>query len=269
MERWMDEDVFNALVEISYFNHQAKISLLPSDATIPSCLFLPTNFLSDARRHYHGQPQQYTAEIVHLRQRLRLTAVKSMYITSVFDDHYTAYVYHIGSRTIDHGDSLHQPPADDILGIISWVISDLGHPPVEIICEGTISRQGCINGGEGSCGIAALNFIECYSDNDLCQWEGSNSYLFRDLALQNLIRYHNGAGDRMENFHMLVRNIVNSVSPCPTAAATSARQMEDFLMVVRNIVRNVSPYPTAAKTSTVSSLASGYIDFNMYLPLVS
>jgi hypothetical protein len=154
LERWMDEDIFNALVKIMYFRHQAKISLPPSDPAIPSCLFLPTTFLADARRHYQGQPQQYTAEINDLRQRLLLTTVRSIYITSVLDDHYIAYVYHIGSTTVDHGDSLHQPPADDILGIISWVISGLGNPPIEIISSGTISRQGGFNGGEGSCGIA-------------------------------------------------------------------------------------------------------------------
>ena len=276
MERWMDEDLFNALVEISYFKHQAKISLLPSDTAIPSSLFLPTTFLSDARRHYHRQPQQYTTEINDLRQRLLFTTVKSIYITSVFDDHYTAYVYNIGSTTIDHGDSLHQPPADDILGIISWVISGLGHPPVENICEGTISRQGRVNGGEGSCGIAALNFIECYSDNDLRQWEGSNSSLFCDVALQNLIRYHHCAGDQVEDFFTLVQNVVKSVSPhltAPetstvsslttsgphlTAAETSAvpSQLSDFLMEMRNIVRNVSPCLHAAKISSMSSLAS-------------
>ena len=141
MERWMDEDLFNALLEISYFNHQAKFSLLPSDAAIPSCHFLPTTFLSDARRYYHSKPQRYTTEINDLRQRLLLTPVKSIYITSVFDDHYTTYIYNIGSTTIDHGDSLHLPPADDILGIISWVILGLGHPPDEIICEGTISSN--------------------------------------------------------------------------------------------------------------------------------
>ena len=112
-----------------------------------------------------------------------------MHITSVFDD---------------HGDSLHQPPTDDILGIISWVITGLGHPPVEIICEGTISRQGGLNGGEWSCGIATLNFIECYSNDDLCQWEGSNSYLFQNLALQNLICYHNSTSDWVQNFHIMV-----------------------------------------------------------------
>ena len=240
-ERWMDEDIFNALIEILYLGHQAKISHLSYDAAIPSCLFLPTSFLADARRHYHGQPQQYTTEILDLRQRLLLTAVQSISITSVFDDHYTAYVYRVGSTTIDHGDSLHQPPADDILGIISWIIAGLGHPPIETISVGTISRQGGSNGGEGSCGIAALNFIECYSDNNLCQWEGSKSSLFQDVALQNLILYHDGA------------------------------KMEDFLMVVQNIVRNVSPcqtVPTISQSSE-SYLASGYVNFNMYLPLVS
>jgi hypothetical protein len=167
-ERWMDEDVFNAIAELLYFKHQATISPLPHDPAISVCLVLPTSFLSDARRHYQSQLQQYTTEILDLQQRLLLTTVQSISITSVFDNHYTAYVYHVRSTIIDHGDSLHQPPADDILDIISWVIIGLGHPPVETISSGTILKQGGFNGGDGSCGVAALNFIECYADNNLC-----------------------------------------------------------------------------------------------------
>jgi hypothetical protein len=194
-ERWMDEDVFNALAEISYFKHQATITPPTDGPPIPVCLFLPTSFLADARRHHQSQPQQYTTEIINLRQGLLLTAVRSISITSVVDNHYTAYVYRVGSTIVDHGDSLHQPPADDILDIISWVIAGLGHPVVDTINCGTISKQGGFNGGDGSCGIAALNFIECYADNNLCQWQGSDSHLFRDVALQNLIRYHDTNGE--------------------------------------------------------------------------
>ena len=239
-ERWMDEDVFNTLVELLYFMHQAKISLLPHDPTMPVCLFLPTSFLADVRRHYRGQQWQYTTEILDLRQRLLLTTVQSISITSVFDDHYTAYVYRIGSTVVDHGDSLHQPPADDILDIISWVITGLGHPPIDTISTGIISQQGGFNGGEGSCGIAALNFIECYADTKLHQWEGSNSHLFWDMALQNLIHYHDSA--QVKNF--------------------------PGLTMVWNIVVNIS-LPQTASAIPESPLASGYIDFNMYLPLVS
>ena len=131
---------------------------------------------------------------------------------------------------------LHQPPADDILDIISWVIVGLGHPPVKTISSGTISKQGGFNGGDGSCGVAALNFIECYADNNLCQWQGLDSHRFRDLALQNLIRYHNSA--QMANFPEVVQNTV-----CASLGKTGA---------------------TAS-----FNLASGYIDFNMYLPLVN
>ena len=236
-ERWMDEDVFNAIVELSYFKHQATISPFPHDPTIPVCLFLPTSFLSDARRHYQSERQQYTTEILDLRQCLLLTAIRSISITSIFKNHYTAYVYHIGSTIVDHGDSLHQPPADDIVDIISWVIVGLGHPPIETISSGTISKQGNFHGRDGSCGIAALNFIECYADNNLCQWQGLDSHHFRDLALQNLIRYHNSA--HMVKFSEVVRHMVVCVSLSQTGTAAS------------------------------SDLASGYIDFNMYLPLVS
>ncbi|KAF8805824.1 hypothetical protein BYT27DRAFT_7103590, partial [Phlegmacium glaucopus] len=201
----------------------------PCGPAIPVCLFLPTSFLSDARRHYQSQPQQYTTEILDLRECLLLTAIQSISITSVFNNHYTAYVYHVGSTIIDHGDSLHQPPANDILDIISWVITGLGYPHVDTISSGTISKQGGFNGGDGSCGVAALNFIECYADEKLCQWQ-----LFWDMALQNLICYHNGA------------------------------QMENFLAVVWKPVTHISPSQTA---TVISPLASGYIDFNMYLPL--
>ena len=235
-ERWMDEDIFNALTEILYFKHQATTSS-PRGPAIPSCLFLPTSFLTDARRYYQSKPQQYTTEILDLRRRLLLSVIRSVSITSVLDNHYTAYIYHVGSAIVDHGDSLHQPPADDILDIISWVFTGLGHPPVDTIGSGTISKQGGFNGGDGSCGVAALNFIECNADTALRQWQGTDSHLFRDMALQNLIRYHN-----------------------------SAAQTENFSAVVRNAVADIFPIQTAA---AISSLPSGYIDFNMYLPTVS
>lgn len=165
----MDEDIFNALIKISYFKHQARISLLPNDPVIPVCLFLPTSFLSDTWRHYHtgSQPQQYTLEILAIQQHLLLTTIQFISIASIFDSHYTAYVYYIGSTVVDHGDSLHEPPADNILGIISWVIKGFGYPAVETISMGTISKQSGLNGGEGSCGIAVLNFIEGYANTNL------------------------------------------------------------------------------------------------------
>ena len=60
------------------------------------------------------------------------------------------------------------------------------------------------------------------------------------MALQNLIRYHDSA--QVENFRGLT--------------------------TVRNIVANIS-LPQLASAISESPLASGYIDFNMYLPLVS
>ncbi|EDR00235.1 uncharacterized protein LACBIDRAFT_314599 [Laccaria bicolor S238N-H82] len=202
----MDEDLFNALAEISYF------------------------------KHYQSQPQQYTTEIVDLRQHLLLTSIQSISITSIFNNHYTAYVYHVGSTILYHGDSLHQPPANNILDIISLVIAGLGHLPVDTINCGTISRQGGFNGGDGSCGIAALNFIESYADNNLRQGQGSDLHLFRDMALKNMIHYHDGA------------------------------QIESFPALMWNTLAHISP---TQSTATISEIASGYIDFNIYSPLNS
>ena len=119
-ERWMDEDVFNALTEILYFKHQATTSSpqSPHSPAVPSCLFLPTSFLADARRYYQSKPQQYTMGILDLRQRLLLSIIQSISITSVLDNHYTAYVYHVGSTITDHG--IH---CISHLLKISWILS--------------------------------------------------------------------------------------------------------------------------------------------------
>jgi hypothetical protein len=233
----MDEDIFNGLAELAYFENYALTYIEETSSShSPACLFLPTSFLSDARRLYAAIPRQYSTEITNLRHRLQVTSVQSIAITSVINDHFTVYVYHVGTMNLDHGDSMHQPPSDDILQIFSWIFSGLVNPPVNRILPGSISRQGGSDGGDGSCGIAVLNFIQGHADGTHVPWQGSQSQLFRDNALQNVILFHHIAGlSPTRTFHSWVQDACTLSS--------------DY---------GINP-----------SLASGYTDFNMYLPLVS
>jgi hypothetical protein len=55
---------------------------------------------------------------------------------------------------------------------------------------GQVAHQGLGNGGDGSCGLAAFNFVERHLDPSIPSWSGQHSQVFRDCALHDLILYH-------------------------------------------------------------------------------
>lgn len=57
--------------------------------------------------------------------------------------------------------------------------------------EGDICLQ--FDGGYGSCGIAADNFVECRVDDAVPAWDSNASDQFRNTKLRDLIIYHSGA----------------------------------------------------------------------------
>ncbi|KAF8952818.1 hypothetical protein BDZ97DRAFT_1630019, partial [Flammula alnicola] len=153
----------------------------------------------------------------------------------VDEDHFTAFIYRRGSSIIDYGDSMHKSPARHILPILQWVFLDIAHPSITAIKHGTIAKQSIGRGG-GSCGIAAYNFIELAAKTRkrLRPWSGSEAQLFRDAALEDLIR-----------FHYLATQSDGTFSDWTT------KVLDDDM------------------TSGVSadlSIATGYTDFNMFIP---
>ncbi|KAF8876526.1 hypothetical protein CPB84DRAFT_1817682 [Gymnopilus junonius] len=74
-------------------------------------------------------------------------------------DHFMAFIYRFGSATIEYGDSMHNCPPSYLLPILKWIFEDMAQPPIKEIRAGIIAWQG-VGNGEGSCGIAAYNFIE-------------------------------------------------------------------------------------------------------------
>ena len=186
-ETWVGEDILNGLAELLYFR-QAAENTHPN----PTFLYLQTSFFNDARLLYKQHPRLYSHEILDLRQRLLNTDVLKIGIQVCDGTHYSSYVTSVNSNKFDHGDSMHYPPLADALQVFQWAFTDIpGFKPEKINSDARrVSRQGNGNGGDGSCGIATLNFTERSLDPDTPSWSGPHSQLFRDRALRDLVFYH-------------------------------------------------------------------------------
>ncbi|KAK7034181.1 hypothetical protein R3P38DRAFT_3263915 [Favolaschia claudopus] len=188
-ERWVLEDVLNARAEFLYFRR--AVHFQHQDAE-PSFLFLPTSFFNDGRTLMNKADAPYSAEIIAMRERIRSGGVDSLGFISWTADHYSA-ICKIFIADFEHGDSLQRSPAEDILDILRWAFSGLGHfappPQQKSIKAGPIDLQS-IYAGMGSCGIAATNFIETQMGLGIPCWQASNSASFRDSCLQDLLLYH-------------------------------------------------------------------------------
>ncbi|KAF5383675.1 hypothetical protein D9615_003671 [Tricholomella constricta] len=243
-ENWLEEDIFNALLELSYFRRAHRMQDLvpaefneqPRHLPVPDILLLPTSFLTDAIHAHNTDSPLYTPEIRALRHRVSTTEVRVIAMSSVTDNHFTAFVYRSGSPIIDYGDSLHHSPPLDVLTVIQWILAGVCQPPITDIKAGVIARQGPGN-GNGSCGIAAHNFIEIAAETciGLRAWNGSQAQTFRDAALEDLVRFH----------HIALQCNGN------------------FLSWTTKISRD---YDMSLPSTHVSSV-SGYNDFNVYAPL--
>ena len=103
-------------------------------------------------------------------------------------NHYSAYLLK-AFRHLQHGDSLHHEPATDVLPILQWMLAGLESDSPTTIEPGIIDLQGR-GGGDGSCAIAAHNFICCAADSTLNRWTSPNSREVQDQLLGELCVYH-------------------------------------------------------------------------------
>ncbi|PPQ82718.1 hypothetical protein CVT24_009926 [Panaeolus cyanescens] len=200
-EIWIEDDIINALLELEYFQRHAlwlKQNPQHSFDSPPQHLILPTQFFLDAQ-HYDRVLSNTSqtdvlppSSIAKLRARLRSTSVQSISLALLQDSHYTGMVYHTGDTSIQYGDSL-QGYAPPFLGrIFSLALSTASQALPSFVDDwpGQINQQGGSNGGEGSCGIAVLNFIQHAYDNTTRKWAGPFSSFFRDEALVDLLTFH-------------------------------------------------------------------------------
>ncbi|KAF7356153.1 MULE domain-containing protein [Mycena venus] len=187
-ERWAKEDVLNARAELTYF-HRAVIKDLGQD---PSFLFIPTSFINDCRTLIKLPGSPYSQNIIWFRERVRSGSVNVIGFLSWTRDHYSALVK-MRVDDLEHGDSLNLPPESDLLPLLRWALAGLrdfeSRADQTYIPSGLIDRQTSL-AGEGSCGIAAANFIEFRIGMDIPRWMADQSADFRDLFLQEMLLYH-------------------------------------------------------------------------------
>ena len=219
-ETWLEEDDL-----MDYWSF-VPTPVFPKPGTeLPRAILLPTSFLADAVVAYGSEPRLYTPEIAAVRHRLSSGSGLQVAMGFVTNNHFVAFVDTRGSPTIIYGDSMHNPPPAYMLPIFQWVFADIS------ITQSTIQGLGI---GEGSCGIAAYNFMEraVTTRQGLKTWTGQHSRTFRNVALEDLVRMHHLAHEQGGTFG-------------------------DWAIC------KVQPGSTA-----VSTIATGYNDFNMYAPTV-
>ena len=243
-ELWLEEDVFNSLLEFSYFRKAHYIQSSTDDPSSIDCIsdtiLLPTSFLTDARTAYEATPAVYTQEILALHRCIASTSVQVIAMGLVHENHFTAFIYQQGSSVIEYGDSMHHTPPHYILPILQWVFSDVIRHEIKHIRSGVISKQG-VGSGAGSCGLAALNFIQIAAETPkgLRPWTGADARLFRDVALECLLIFHHLATQSEGTFTDWTTNIFGDDEISGSSE-----------MMVEN------------------SMATGYSDYNLYMPMV-
>ena len=156
------------------------------------------------------------------------------------ENHFTAFIYWQGSSVIEYGDSMHHPPPQHILPILQWVFMGVLQHEITHIKSGIISKQG-IGSGAGSCGLAALNFIQRAAETPkgLQPWSGLEARLFCDIALECLL-----------NFHHLATQSEGTFTNWTTKIFRDDEIYGSSEMVIDN------------------SMATGYSDYNLYMPMV-
>lgn len=190
-EEWLQDSILDGLAEIQYF--KTGVALVPIGAS-PTFLFLPTGFMHEARRLYHNQAiTGYSRELRALRERIRHTVVMQIGFLDHSTNHYSSYSME-SFHLLKHGDSMHREPANDVLPILHWVLSGLSTNLPLSIEMGIMDRQGR-GGGEGSCGIAAHNFVACEIDPALPRWTAQSSRDVRDHLLRELCLYNHIASE--------------------------------------------------------------------------
>jgi hypothetical protein len=192
-EEWLQDEVLDALAELVYFKAAITTSSVP-DSTAPTFLYLPTSLFNEARVLFHGTAKrQYGPNLEALRQRIQCTTIDHIGFLDYNTNHYSGYIL-TAFQHLQHGDSLHRAPAKDILPILEWILSGLDTGSPGVAEPGIMDLQGR-GGGDGSCAIAAHNFIACVADSTLNRWTSPTSRDVRDQLLRELCIYHKFASD--------------------------------------------------------------------------
>ncbi|KAJ7763798.1 hypothetical protein B0H16DRAFT_1718439 [Mycena metata] len=151
-EELLHEGALNALTELLFFSTAAV-----SHDVDPTTIILPTSVLRDARYLYAQSPRLLSSNLDDLHTRLRSTRIHRLYALDCISNHYSSYRDNTPSKVLDHADSLNASDGTQVLPVLQWILSGTGRSiPGAVGSAGTAQQSA----GSGSCGIAALNFIQ-------------------------------------------------------------------------------------------------------------
>ncbi len=189
-EQWVHEDTLNAMSELVYFQRAVLSTSLP-----PDFLFLPTTFFADASHLFSQNSKFYSPNLTALRRRVALTKVHAVGFLVLKEGHFSAVW--IDVHGVFFADSLSHAPPEDLMPLLSWVFQGTYISIPESINIVEVPQQTYAL-GNGSCGIAAHNFIHRHAFEGVKIWDALNSISFRDAALEELILFHLCASDRKD-----------------------------------------------------------------------
>ena len=186
-EEWLEDEVLDGLAEFLYFKTAATSVPL---GIPPPFLYLPTSFFNEARALFHVDcgVRNYSLNLEALRQRLQHTSVNTLGFLEYATNHFSGYITK-DFHSLKHADSMHRGPPKDLLPVLRWILSGLSIGVPSVVEPVTIDRQGQ-GGGEGSCAIAAHNFLACSVDSMLNRWSAPTSRKVRNDLLWDLCIYN-------------------------------------------------------------------------------
>lgn len=187
-ERWVHEDALNAMAELVYFQFAALSNVSP-----PKFLFLATAFFAQASYLFSEGVRAYSPNLRALRERVISTEVDAIGFLILDDGHFSAAW--IDQNGVYFADSLSHAPPTHLSDVLRWVFRDTRFHISNKINIVDVALQTALS-GNGSCGIAAHNFIHRHAFGSVAAWHPSRSQQFRDAALLELAIFHLCASDR-------------------------------------------------------------------------
>ncbi|KAK7467631.1 hypothetical protein VKT23_004685 [Stygiomarasmius scandens] len=219
-EEWLWDDIINCLSELTYLKYAAT----SRSTTPPSMLFLPTRFIETATRLYSCS-DEYNSDIRAFRERLG--SATSFGFIKQRSGHFAAYVYSKASGKLVHADSLRWSCSESVAPVSDWILAGVA-PRVKVETATDMERQ---SSESGSCGVAAVNYVQRLFDPSTQVWKDEKSPSIRLDMLEDLVRYHLvavGAQGRLHPIHEFLRQQhrtpatyeppFSSLSPVPSSS---------------------------------------------------
>ncbi|TFK22279.1 hypothetical protein FA15DRAFT_657697 [Coprinopsis marcescibilis] len=190
-EQCLDEDLVNALCELSYFkSHPAitKSSALPH-IILPTILSNNSQYLlaTGSSDMFTKRALPWADSFKAIWDRISACSAAAIHMVSCSESHFSAQTYHPATGRLEHRDLLGQPPAPYILPTFMAILRGTGLPIPNEVAQVVVPMQ---LQAYGSCGIAALNFVETQLDPFALHWSDSASTYLWNTYLHNLVVFH-------------------------------------------------------------------------------